>query len=59
MSGLYTSDFLLQSESARRLYHDCAESLPILDYHCHLSPKEVAENRKFENMTQIWHGGDQ
>ena len=58
MSGLYTSDFLLQSESARRLYHDCAESLPILDYHCHLSPKEVAENRKFENMTQIWLGGD-
>lgn len=58
MSGLYHRDFLLQSESARRLYHDCAADLPILDYHCHLLPQEIALDRKFETMTQLWLGGD-
>lgn len=51
-------DFLLQSEAAKTLYHDYAENMPILDYHCHISPKEIAEDRHFENITQVWLGGD-
>lgn len=51
-------DFLLENKSAIRLYHTYAEHLPIIDYHCHLSPKEIAENKQFENLTQIWLYGD-
>jgi len=51
-------DFLLQSEPARALYHDYAEGLPIIDYHCHLSPAEIAEDKRWENMSQIWLYGD-
>ncbi|GAB3656639.1 glucuronate isomerase [Echinicola sediminis] len=51
-------DFLLRSEMARKLYHDYAKAMPIIDYHCHLSPKDLAENRKFENISQIWLAGD-
>jgi glucuronate isomerase len=51
-------DFLLDTKTASKLYHTYAEQLPIIDYHCHISPKEVAENRQFENMTQIWLAGD-
>ncbi|MDR0870856.1 MAG: glucuronate isomerase [Planctomycetaceae bacterium] len=53
-----TDNFLLQSEAAIRLYHGYANDMPIIDYHCHLSPKEVAENRQFENLSQIWLAGD-
>lgn len=53
-----TEDFLLETESARRLYHDFASRMPIIDYHCHLPPKEIAENRQFENLTKIWLDGD-
>ena len=48
------NDFLLESEAAKRLYHSHAEKLPIIDYHCHLSPKEIAENKKFSNITELW-----
>lgn len=51
-------DFLLHSETARILYHSYAKYMPIFDYHCHLSPKQVAENRNFKNLTEIWLGGD-
>jgi len=51
-------DFLLQNAPARALYHDYAEGLPIIDYHCHLSPAEIAENKRWENLTQIWLYGD-
>ena len=51
-------DFLLDTKTASQLYHTYAEPLPIIDYHCHISPKEVAQNRQFENMTQIWLAGD-
>ncbi|MBD2703724.1 glucuronate isomerase [Spirosoma sp. BT702] len=51
-------DFLLQTESARQLYHDFAKSMPIIDYHCHLPPDQIAENRQFDNITQIWLYGD-
>ncbi len=53
-----TDDFLLSTEQARRLYHDYAASLPIIDYHCHLPPSQVAHDTHFENMTQIWLTGD-
>ncbi len=53
-----TEDFLLHSEAARTLYHDFAKKQPIFDYHCHLSPKDIAEDRQFENLAQIWIDGD-
>ena len=51
-------DFLLHSEAAKTLYHYHAKTQPIFDYHCHLSPKDIAEDRQFENLTQIWIEGD-
>jgi glucuronate isomerase len=51
-------DFLLQTTTARRLYHEFAESEPILDYHCHLSPRDIADNRQFRNLFEIWLEGD-
>ena len=51
-------DFLLETETAKKLFHDYAEKTPILDYHCHINPKEIAEDRQFDNITQVWLGGD-
>ena len=51
-------DFLLGGETAKRLYHEYARKMPIFDYHCHLPPKDIAENRQFKNMAEIWLGGD-
>ncbi len=50
--------FLLETATARHLYHDYAEGLPIIDYHCHLSAREIWENRPAENLTQLWLGDD-
>ena len=51
-------DFLLETETAQKLYHEYAAKMPILDYHCHINPQEIAEDRKFENITQVWLGAD-
>lgn len=51
-------DFLLENSAACRLYHDHAENQPIIDYHCHLNPAEVAEDKTWENITQVWLYGD-
>ena len=51
-------DFLLQTATAQRLYHEFAASMPIIDYHCHLPPEQIAVNHKFENITKIWLDGD-
>jgi len=51
-------DFLLATKTASRLYHQFAEAEPIFDYHCHISPKEIAENRQFKNLHEIWLEGD-
>ena len=51
-------DFLLQTKTARRLYHNFAAPEPIFDYHCHISPKDIAENRQFKNLFEIWLEGD-
>ena len=53
-----TEDFLLNNQTAKRLYHDFAEDQPILDYHCHLSPESIARNRQFQNLHEIWLEGD-
>ncbi|MBI1176215.1 glucuronate isomerase [bacterium] len=51
-------DFLLQTETARRLYHEFAKAAPISDFHCHLSPADIATNRRFNNLFEIWLEGD-
>lgn len=56
--GFITEDFLLQNDFAKKLYHGFAAELPIIDYHNHLPPKEIAENRVFENISQAWLEGD-
>ncbi len=59
MNNIFIKEnFLLRNEPAIELYHQYAKSQPIIDYHCHLSPKEIAEDRQFENLTQIWLAGD-
>ena len=58
MKAFMDKDFLLETETAKKLFHNCAEVTPILDYHCHINPREIAEDRKFENITQVWLGGD-
>lgn len=58
MKKFLQPDFLLNTETGRRLYHEHAAALPIIDYHCHLSPKQIALNHKFENLTEIWLRGD-
>ena len=51
-------DFLLSTKTARRLFHEFAADQPILDYHCHLPPQDVAANRRFGNLAEIWLEGD-
>ncbi len=58
MKKFLDEDFLLQTDSARELYHEWAEPLPIIDYHCHLNPEEIAVNRTFKNLTEAWLDGD-
>ncbi len=58
MESFINKDFMLTNDSARELYHESAEHLPIIDYHCHLDPKMIAENYQFKNLFEIWLGGD-
>ncbi|MBR0160239.1 MAG: glucuronate isomerase [Oscillospiraceae bacterium] len=58
MKAFMDRDFLLSTDTAKHLYHDYAAPLPIIDYHCHLDPQEIYEDRQFENITQVWLGGD-
>lgn len=58
MKQFMEKDFLLSTETAKKLYHKYAERMPIIDYHCHLNPQEIYEDRKYENITQLWLGGD-
>ena len=51
-------NFLLENKQAERLYYEYAKGMPIIDYHCHLQPHEVAENKKWDNLTQVWLYGD-
>ncbi|MBR3555110.1 MAG: glucuronate isomerase [Oscillospiraceae bacterium] len=59
MKPFMDRDFLLETETARHLFHDWAEGLPLIDYHCHISPREIWEDRRFLNLTELWLGGKQ
>ncbi|MGD6975640.1 glucuronate isomerase [Bacillus altitudinis] len=58
MKAFLDEQFLLNSQTAEKLYHEFAKNLPIIDYHCHLSPKEIYENKTFQNITEAWLYGD-
>ncbi|HOP00488.1 MAG TPA: glucuronate isomerase [Bacteroidales bacterium] len=58
MKPFIHDDFMLENKTAQRLYHQYAENQPIIDFHCHLSPSMIYENRRFENLTQAWLEGD-
>ncbi|UDQ99068.1 glucuronate isomerase [Lentisphaerota bacterium WC36G] len=58
MKPFINDDFVLSNDFAKKLYHDYAEKLPIIDYHCHLPPQEVAVDKKWDNIAQIWLNGD-
>lgn len=58
MKNFMDENFMLENETAVKLYHEFAKDMPIIDYHCHLSPREIAEDRSFKNITEIMLGGD-
>ena len=58
MKAFMDEDFLLETPTAVELYHEFAKPQPIIDYHCHLSPEQIADNHRFETLTEIWLGGD-
>ena len=58
MKAFMDDDFLLSTDTAKKLYHEYAKVMPIIDYHCHINPQEIYEDRKFENITQVWLGAD-
>lgn len=58
MKKFLDEDFLLENETAQKLFHEYAKEMPIYDYHCHLSPQEIAQNKRFANITEAWLKGD-
>lgn len=58
MKQFMDKDFLLDTATAKHLFHDYAEHMPIIDYHCHISPQEIAEDHHFRSITEVWLGGD-
>ncbi len=58
MKNFMDKDFLLKTETAKHLYHNYAAKLPIIDYHCHINPKDIAENKEYDNIFQVWLAGD-
>ncbi|MDR2708928.1 MAG: glucuronate isomerase, partial [Elusimicrobiota bacterium] len=58
MNSFLDENFLLATPTSQKLYRDFAAKTPVIDYHCHINPKEIAQDRKFENITQLWLGGD-
>ena len=57
MKPFMNEDFLLETETAKHLFHDYAEQLPLADYHCHLNPREIYEDRRFNDLAEVWLGG--
>ncbi len=57
MRQFMDQDFLLSNDTAKHLYHDYASSMPLVDYHCHIPPQEIYEDRRFDNLAQVWLGG--
>src|SRR6185503_5667490 len=58
MRPFLSDDFLLETKTAVELYHEFAKPQPIIDYHCHLSPEQIADNHRFQTLTEIWLSGD-
>ncbi|MGM9624631.1 MAG: glucuronate isomerase, partial [Eubacteriales bacterium] len=58
MKEFMDGNFLLKTETAKILYHHYAAKMPIIDYHCHVPPKEIAEDKRYANITELWLGGD-
>lgn len=58
MKNFMDENFLLQTETAQQLFHEYAAAMPIIDYHCHISPQEIAEDKKYDSITEVWLGGD-
>ncbi len=58
MTPFMNADFLLKSETARKLYHEHAEVMPIIDYHCHINPMEIYEDKRYATITEVWLGAD-
>ncbi len=58
MKPFMDENFLLSTPTAQTLYHEHAKKMPIVDYHCHINPQEIAQDRHFDNITQVWLGGD-
>ena len=57
MKAFMDKDFLLETETAKHLFHDYAKHMPLADYHCHLNPQEIYEDRRFNNLIEVWLGG--
>ena len=58
MTPFMSEDFLLTTPTARTLYHQYASAMPIVDYHCHVSPQEIFEDKHFSDITEVWLSGD-
>ena len=58
MGHFIHEDFLLQNKTAIILYHEYAKNMPIIDYHCHLDPNEIAQDKRYRSITEVWLGGD-
>ena len=58
MTSFMNADFLLKTETAKKLYHEHAENMPIIDYHCHINPQEIYEDKRYNSITEVWLGGD-
>ena len=58
MTPFMNQDFLLKTEAAKKLYHEHAEKMPIIDYHCHINPMEIYEDKRYNTITEVWLGGD-
>ena len=58
MKQFMDKDFLLETDTAKHLFHDYAAKMPIIDYHCHISPQEIAEDHHFRSITEVWLGGE-
>jgi len=58
MKEFMGKDFLLENETAKKLFHEHAAKMPIIDYHCHINPQQIAENHAFKNIAEAWLGGD-
>ena len=53
MKPFMDKDFLLETETAKHLFHDYSDPMPLVDYHCHISPKEIYEDRRFNNIAEV------